>query len=413
MTESGKQTDLDNSVSTRWITITVLAVALASGAGGAPLVGALRQSVQEQFGLSFWSAGAGVGIIGLAGGILGLILTRCIGGVGRGWLFRIGIVLSFLAFLLYYFIDAHSRYAVLALAGGWLIMSLGRNLSGISNAIFADLWHRAPQAGLILLHATNSIGKVVAPLLALIVGVSLTSNAAVYGIIWLILALSVFTWPRKALEHLHEVEHLQHIESRKTRSVLRTPLFWMVSIQFALIAGSEAGVTSTLPAFIEQHREPLLGLSARDWSQVVLVTMLLGIVAGRFAAFWLSQRIDERGIIKICLACMAAVIPSVWLRWSVIYLPCFFILGITFSATWPAFFALASRFYSNDKTILSVAAGVCTIGGVNGFILLSSFVGNNPDNLPWAVIISVAGMAIFAICLLLLHTRIRGAINHT
>jgi len=113
----------------------------------------------------------------------------------------------------------------------------------------------------------------------------------------------VFTWPRKALEHLHEVERLQHIESRKTRSVLRTPLFWMVSIQFAFIAGSEAGVTSTLPAFIEQHREPLLGLSARDWSQVVLVTMLLGIVAGRFAAFWLSHRINERGIYKN-LPCM-------------------------------------------------------------------------------------------------------------
>ncbi|MCK4624791.1 MAG: hypothetical protein KAV00_05735, partial [Phycisphaerae bacterium] len=66
----------DEVVSTTWITGTVLAVSLAAGAGGAPLVGALREGVQEQFALPFWVTGAGVGVLGLAAGILGMILTR-------------------------------------------------------------------------------------------------------------------------------------------------------------------------------------------------------------------------------------------------------------------------------------------------------------------------------------------------
>ncbi len=395
----------DEVVSTTWITGTVLAVSLAAGAGGAPLVGALREGVQEQFALPFWVTGAGVGVLGLAAGILGMILTRRLPGVRRTGLFRVGLILSFLAFGLYCFIRGGDFWAIAGLAAGWFIMSLGRSFAGTSNAIFADLWHHSPHTGVILLHAINSIGKVIAPVMVLVIGAGLGGNARVYAVIWLVLTLVVFTWPRKAIAHLDCTEQHQHAEARKGAPVLHSPLFWLVCLQFAFIAGSEAGVTSTLPSFIERHRQGIWGLSARGFSQVVLVVMLLGIVAGRFVALIASRRAGERGIIKVCLVSAVAAVPAVLHPAPAVFLPCFFILGITFSATWPAFFALAARRFPNDKTILSMGATMCTIAGINGFMLVASLIGNNPANLPWAVLASAGSIVVFAVCFFALSMR--------
>lgn len=160
-----------------------------------------------------------------------------------------------------------------------------------------------------------------------------------------------------------------------------------------------------LPSFIEKHRRGLWGLSARGFSQVVLVVMLLGLVAGRFVALAASRRAGERSIIKVCLLCSAAAVPAVLHPAPAVFLPCFFILGIAFSATWPAFFAVAARQFPNDKTILSVGATVCTIAGINGFMLTASFIGNNPANLPWAVLASAGSIAVFAVCFFALPLR--------
>ncbi len=397
MCDHDGQTDPDGAVSTRRITGTVLAVAFVAGAGGAPLVGALREGVQEQFGLPFWAPGAGVAVLGLTGGILGLILTRRLPTLSRTGLFRAGLVLSFLAFGLYCFIAGSGWWAIAALAAGWFIMSLGRSFSGAANAIFADLWHHSPRTGVILLHATNALGKIIAPVMALVVGVSLGSNARVYAVIWLVLTVAALTWPSKAVFHMNRTERRQHAAARAGASAIRSPLFWLVCLQFAFIAGSEAGVVSTLPSFIEKHRQGIWGLSARVFSQVVLVVMLSGLLSGRFVALVMSRRTGERGIIKVCLLCTVAVVPAVLHQSPAVFLPCFFVLGIAFSATWPAFFALAAGRFENDKTVLSVAATVCTLGGVNGFMLTASLIGNNPANLPWAVLISAGSMTVFAV----------------
>ncbi len=399
----------DEAVSTTWITGTVLAVSLAGGAGGAPLVGALREGVQEQFALPFWVTGAGVAVLGLAAGILGLIIARRLPGIGRLALFRAGLVLSFLAFGLYCFLQQSNFWAIAGLAAGWFVLSLGVSFTGTANAIFADLWHHSPHTGVILLHVANSIGKVVAPAMVLVIGASLGGNARVYAVIWLVLTLAAFTWPTKAISHLNRTEHRQHAAARKAPSVLRSGLFWLVCLQFAVIAGSEAGVTSMLPSFIEKHRQGLWGFSARGFSQVVLVVMLLGIVAGRCAALAFSRRVGERGIIKVCLPCAAAAVPAVLYPAPAVFLPCFFVLGFAFSATWPAYFAMAVRRFPNDKTVLSIGVTVCSLAGINGYILTGSLIGNNPAYLPWAVLASAVSIALFAVCFFALPMRRPGS----
>lgn len=131
-----------------------------------------------------------------------MILTRRLPGIGRLALFRTGLVMLFLAFGLYCFIRGDNSWAIAGLASGWFIMSLGVSFTGTPNAIFADLWHRSPHTGVILLHAINSIGKVVAPMMVLVIGSGLSGNARVYAAIWVTLTLAAFAWPRKAVAHL-------------------------------------------------------------------------------------------------------------------------------------------------------------------------------------------------------------------
>lgn len=380
----------------RRITFNLLLMALINGAAGAPLIGALREQVQETFALSRWAVGAGVAVIGVAAGAAGLILTSRLPRVGRLQFIRVGLVLALAGFGSFMFVRGDAACAVAILIVGWFVLNLGRALAAISNAVFTDLWHHAPHTGVILLHAINSIGKLIAPVLALALTAALAPNAMVYTAILALLTLDAWTWPRPGVQRLMRTEQRQRSAGAGARSALRRPLFWLICVEFFVIAGSEAGVASILPSFIEKHRPPLAGLTARGWSEVVLAVMMLGIVAGRFAGFFASRRLGERAIICTCLLCILAVVPAVASADPAVYLPCFFVLGIAFSATWPANFALAAKHFPHDKTVLTMGAVLGTLAGVNGFVLLASLIGNKPEHLPWAVVVSAASMALFA-----------------
>jgi len=378
------------------VTRTLLTVSLVNGAVGAPLVGALREQVQETFGLSFWSVGAGVAALGAAAGVAGLILTSRLARVGRLQFIRLGLVLALAGFVSYCFLPAGAWQSVLVLAVGWFVLTLGRGLTAVSNAVFADLWRHSPHTGVILLHATNSIGKVLAPVLALLLTAAVTPNAIVYSAILAVLTLDALCWPRRIVTELTAGEQTQRA-ARQGPAPLRRPLFWLICAEFMVIAGSEAGVASSLPSFIERHRPALAGLSARGWSEVVLAVMTLGIVAGRFGGVAASRRVGERPIIVLCLACTAAVVPAVASSSPWVYLPCFFVLGVAFSSTWPANFALAARAFPGDETVLSMGAALGTLVGVNGFVLLGSLIGNAPERLGLAVLVCAASMGLFAV----------------
>ena len=381
---------------TRRITLNLLMVSLVNGAAGAPLVGALREQAQETLGLSRWAVGAGVASIGLAAGAAGLILISRLPGVSRLAFIRIGLILALAGFAGVALAPEATGPAIGVLIAAWFVLTLGRGLAAISNAVFTDLWQHAPHTGVILLHATNALGKLIVPLLALALTAVLARNALVYAAVLALLVLDAWTWPREAVQGLVQTEHRQRSGAVGARSVLRRPIFWLICAEFFIIAGSEAGVVSILPSFVENHRPPPPGLSPRAWSEVVLAVMMLGIVFGRFGGVFASRRWGERTIISACLLCLLAVVPAVASASPEVYLPSFFLLGVAFSATWPANFALAARHFPHDKTLLSMGAVLGTLAGVNGFVLLASLIGNRPEHLPLAVLLSAGSLLVFA-----------------
>ncbi|MCK4624793.1 MAG: hypothetical protein KAV00_05745 [Phycisphaerae bacterium] len=72
---------------------------------------------------------------------------------------------------------------------------------------------------------------------------------------------------------------------------------------------------------------------------------------------------------------------------------------------WSAYFALVVKRFPNDKTVLSIGATVCSLAGINGYILTGSLIGNNPAYLPAAVLASAGSIALFAVCFFALSMR--------
>ncbi len=400
----------DRPAKTWPITLNLLTIALVGGAAGAPMVGALRENVQESYGVPFWAVGVAVGVLGALAGAVGLAVTSWLRGVGRLGFIRAGLATFLVGFALLWAVPAEaSSIALWMLAAGWFLTTFGRGLTLVSNAVFTDLWAHRPHTGVILLHATNAVGKLAAPAVALVLLAMLSTsafqpNAGVYSVILVALLAAAMLWPKAGVARLNaSAGH----RPGGGASIFRQGLFWLICVDFLFISGAEAGVASTLASFVEKQRAPALGLSARAWSQVVLAAMQMGVLSGRLIGVWVSGRFGEKPIIVACLLCAPAVVPMALATHPAVYAPAALVLGMAFSAVWPAHFSLAARHFPHDKTALAMGAGLGTLVGVNGFVLLASLVGNNPDHLPWAMMASTAAIGLYALTLLTVWWRRR------
>jgi len=391
------------------IQISILLLVLGLGSMGPPVIGALRESVQQEAGLSRADLGMWVFLIGTGGSLvamaMGVLMRRTI----RPTFVRAGMFGMFAGCCLLAWVRPAPGWALAPLAVGWLVMRIAHPLGGASNGVFADLWESSPHTGIIILHALNALGKVLAPLAALLLGTAVRPTALAFAALFGLLALESLFWPRESIRHLKEIE-----EGRGTGRLRlpRDPFIWACTLQFAFIAGAEGGAVSILGSLVTRLRPvPVEWISPGQWPSVVLIVITSAIFLGRtfFAVF--SLRMTERAILRACLTCGLFAVPAAFLRSPALYLPSIFLTGICFSATWPAFFGLAARAYPPERTFLSLGAMFFTAIGLWGTTFVSSAIGNVDRFLPHAFVASTAFMLPFACFLLLPMTgrALRGA----
>ena len=89
-----------------------------------------------------------------------------------------------------------------------------------------------------------------------------------------------------------------------------------------------------------------------------------------------STRRQLLSYIVLCLLCGLFALPGVLMPAPAVYVPSLFLLGVTFSATWPAFFTLSARGFVADRTAYSTAAGLATQIGISLCIWMASALGN-------------------------------------
>jgi len=377
------------------IQLNVLLVIMAVGAMGPPLLGPVRETLQDDAGLSRAQLGMWVFWLGTAGSALSLAMGVAMRRTVRTTFMRAGTVVLCVGCIVFAAVRPGPGLPAMLLGVGWFIVSVGRPLVAASNGIFADLWESSPHTGVIILHATNSVGKVLAPVAVLILGTVLARTGLVYAVAFGLLAVESLFWPAEGVDHLRKVERAAD-EDRRLR-LPRDPAVWACVAQFAFIAGSEGGATAILGSLVQQLRPvPFDWLSAEKWPATVITLMLCGIVAGRVLFAVMSLRLSEKAIITACVGCGLFSVPGALVASPAVYLPSLFLTGVCFSATWPAFFALAARAYPGERTFLSFAAAFFNSLGISGCVYLASAIGNTDARLPHAFVASTATMAFFA-----------------
>ncbi len=370
------------------IQASLLLLLFGTGALGAPVVGALREAVQQSAGLSRAQLGFWIFVIGLAGSTLGLVLAVVMRRTVRATFVRAGAFCLFAGCLVLTFVRPAAGWPLLALAAAWMLVRTGHPLAGASNGIFADLWESSPHTGLIFLHAVNSFGKLAAPVAVVLLGATVMPTAVAFTVLFGALAVGSLFWPRASLQHLREVELSRETEQRIR--LPRNPLVWACALQFVFITGAEAGATGILGSLVAALRpSPVGGIGAERWASVALIVMISGIFAGRVVFALLSVRMTAQAIVAVCLCCSVFCVPAAALARPALYVPALFLTGVGFSALWPAFFGLAARAYPAERTFLSL--GAMFFGGIGmwGAVYMSSAIGNVDRYLPLAFVASV------------------------
>ncbi len=376
----------------------VLLVVFGTGAMAAPIVGAVRESFQQQMGISRGQLGLWVFLIGMAGAGIALALCMLLRGTVRASFVRLGILGMFVGCGLLVLGGADGIRGLVLLGAGWFAIRLGHPLTGSANGIFADLWESSPHTGLIILHAVNSAGKVAAPLAVALLGSDVRPASLVFTTMFGALLVESLLWPKESLRELRDIELSRETEPRLR--VPRDPLVWICVLQFAFIAGAEGGATSIMGSLVEELRPvPLEWISAETWPSVVLTLLTLGIFVGRTVFAVLSFRLSERAILAVCLLCGLFSVPAAFVAEPLVYVPSTFLTGVCFSATWPAFFSLAARTYPVERTFLGIAALFFSALGIWSGTFLTSAIGNVERYLPHAFVAGTMLMVPFVLFL--------------
>jgi fucose permease len=381
------------------IKFNLLAVVLGMGAMGAPLLGPLRNTLQQEADLTRFQVGLGDFVFSLMGGIIGLVLGVTLRRVVRPTFVKAGVV-TFAAgcglLALTGLLPASLYLPLIALA--WMVIFIGRPLASAANGVFADLWDSDPHAGLILLHMANAFGKVLAPVVVLVLVDAVWAPGAVYTVFFGLLAVHALFWPTETMEHLTELERSRDVD-RKVR-LPSSALVWVCAAQFAIIAGAESGATVILGEFVRVHRpSPFEALTNEAWGRAAILIMLSGIVLGRVVFALLARWMRPRQIVRWCLACLIFAVPAALHSSPWVYAPSLCLLGIAFSATWPAFFGIVAHAYPHERTFLSFAAGLANVVGMGVMNMAVGGIGNVDSRLAWAFLAGPSGMLLFVLFL--------------
>ena len=337
----------------------VLLIYLLAGVVFTGLIGPVRTAIESEYDLTHSQFGLPFALLGITINVLMLFIAMP--RLSRTSSVRLLIwsaVISIFGLLAVSRANSYIGYLT-----GWSFIFTAGKLTSAANTISRQLWASNAKRGVIILHAVNSLGKTLGPLVAgvaLLIGwrLSFATAAALYAIFLICflplirrLTLNIPPPPPSAISN----------------SAFRSSAFWLCSLPFGLIAGGEAAFATLISAYFEKCRAMSPTMAAFLFS-----LHLLGLLSGRVAFAWLSDRLSNNAIIGYCLAAGLFIFPSILIDHLFINAVSLFLLGLMFSATWPVFYAQASLIAADHKAMLAYGAVLGTTIGVQSCIAISS-----------------------------------------
>ncbi len=341
----------------------IMAMIALTGLIGAGLIGPNRSAIEAEYGLSHSQFGTGIAVIQIFVATAVLLTANRLKRFASLKVLMVGLALQALAFSAIYF-----TRSVWAMALSWAMIILALKLAAVSNNIAMDLWPHHPRRGVMLLHSFNAGGKVVGPVIAaacLIIGWRLSFLSVGAISLALLAAFYCFRDSSKHIANYADGPGRDHLET----NMLTKGIYWLCIIPFALISGGEVAFVTLAPTYFETVK----GLTPQTAS-LLLTIHLLGLMCGRFLTAAFNKKVSNNTIIAFCLSAGVFVFPAIWIDHWLVRNVSLFLLGLTFSATWPTCYAQVTLLLPGHKEILIYGVSFATVIGWSICILISSVI---------------------------------------
>ncbi|MFH1377993.1 MAG: MFS transporter [Planctomycetota bacterium] len=348
----------------------VLLIYLLAGIVFTGLVGPVRSAVEADFNLDHTQFGVPYALLGIVVNILLLFLAM----PRLSRVSGISLIYGSAAITIAGLVVVSQAGSFGLFLGGWSLIFVAGMFTSTANTMSMKLWKDNPKRGVIILHALNSLGKALGPLVAgvaLLIGWrwSYFASAGLY-----IAFLLIFLPLASRLKPVLPPPAPRTIAG----SAFRSPAFWLCSLPFGLIAGGETAFATLIPGYFEKFRH-----LSPTFSALMFSAHLVGLMSGRIVFALLSDRLSANAIIALCLSAGVFVFPAVLADNLIVSGVCLFLLGLMFSATWPVFFAQASAIASDHRDMLAFGAVLGNTIGVQACIAISSIIADR--NYVWAL----------------------------
>jgi len=332
----------------------VLCLGGLSGMMATGLLGPFRSGFAEHYDITQGQLGAGIAVIGIVLGMVGIWQgPRLADRIGRYRLLKCSVGMMVIG------LTGCGLWTDLrVLAAFWALFMLGAYLSIITNAVATDLWRDEPRRGVLLLHSTLSVGKIIGPSIATLCMVVL-AGLPWRGFFFFGAASSLTILVFLSFVRQGKVYHPKEEHAWREDPVDRPLALWLSAALLGLMAGSETALASIAPLFFkEQH-----GLSG-EFAAELLTFHFIALTAGRFAFGIFGGKLSSKVIVALAVAPAALIVPAAYSSSRATSIVCFVIVGLCFAATWPALFAHVAGVFSRNRSRLTLAVGLMNASGI-------------------------------------------------
>ena len=277
---------------------------------------------------------------------------------------------------------AHLGYGLQALCMG-MLTGWGLAYLHLGNGLAVQVAPDRAATMTNLLHGVNGLGKALGPSLRFVGG--WRDSFLVIAGIGAVLGLAGLAGKPRTGRAGH---HQEPAKEAPARDALRQPLFWACGALFVPIVGLELVVILWLPKYLE--RDAGFAPETGAWiAWLAASTILWAECAGRFLAPWMLRKIAPQTLLMGCaLGSFSILIGAglnIWNGWlgTLALVAC----GLSFSAPWPTWFAMACGYFPEHRGLLSVVSGASTSLAYMLFYLLGGQIATR-WGIPWTLCLS-------------------------
>jgi len=344
----------------------VLCLGGLSGLMATGLLGPFRSGFAEHYDISQGRLGPGIAVIGIVLGIVGIWQgPKLADRIGRYRLLKCSVGMMTIGLA-----GCGLWRNLSVLAGFWALFMLGAYLSIIANAVATDLWRDKPRRGVLLLHSTLSVGKIIGPSIATLCMIALAGlpwrGFFFFGAACSLTILLFLSFVRQG-----KVYHPKEEHSWEEDPLDRPLALWLSAALLGLIAGSETALASIAPLFFkEQH------LLSGEFAAELLTFHFIALTAGRFTFGIFGGKLSSTTIVALAVIPAALIVPAAYPSVISVLVPatcfsaratsivCFVLVGLCFAATWPAIFAHVAGVFARNRSRLTLAVGLMNASGI-------------------------------------------------